>query len=64
MFPDTRAIREIARVGVTVLTVHERWYPARFKEIVALRRARRCRTDGRYWSRQAVALYHVKPLKD
>ncbi len=40
-FPDDRALNEIARVGVTLMAVHERWYAERFKEIVdalALRR--------------------------
>jgi hypothetical protein len=35
LFPDDRALREIARVGVTVLAVHQRWYGSRFEEIVS-----------------------------
>jgi hypothetical protein len=67
LFPDDRAIREIARVGVTVLAVHERWYgPPRYKEIVAALDARHdVEPIGNYDDHgQGVAVYHVKPLKD
>jgi hypothetical protein len=33
-FPDDRAIREMARAGVDLVTVHERWYGERFAGIV------------------------------
>ena len=76
LFPDTRAIREIARIGVTVLTVHERWYGERYKEVVG---ALEQRTDveplGKYSVflvnpqtglrdiAKEVAVFHVKPLE-
>ena len=34
-FPDERAIRELARIGVTVVAVHERWYAERYRGIIA-----------------------------
>jgi hypothetical protein len=34
-FPDERAIRALARAGVTVLTVHEFWYRERFSGVVS-----------------------------
>lgn len=34
-FPDGRAVRALARMGVQVLAVHERWYQGRFSGIVA-----------------------------
>lgn len=60
-FPDERSIREMARVGVTIVAVHERWYGARFPEIIA---ALKARTDveriGDYNDRsRQVALYQV-----
>lgn len=67
LFPDTRAIREIARIGATVLTVHERWYgAARYKEIVAALDGRAdVEPVGKYLDNGlAVAVYHVKPLMD
>ena len=60
-FPDERAIREMARVGVTIVAVHDRWYGPRFAEILA---ALDSRTDveriGEYDDRgRPVALYQV-----
>lgn len=60
-FPDERSIREMARVGVTVVAVHERWYGPRFPEIIA---ALDLRTDvekiGEYNDRERpVALYQI-----
>ena len=34
-FPDERSIRELARIGVSVVAVHERWYAERYRGIVA-----------------------------
>ncbi|MEO8677908.1 MAG: hypothetical protein ABI665_02605 [Vicinamibacterales bacterium] len=64
LFPDDRAIREIARIGVTVLTVHERWYGPRYQEIVAALDARAdVEPIGSYTvNRKEVAVYHVKPF--
>jgi hypothetical protein len=65
LFPDTRAIREIARIGVTVLVIHERWYgTARYKEILAALDARSdVEPVGKYVEDgSGVAVYHVKPL--
>jgi hypothetical protein len=35
LFPDDRALREIARVGTTVIAVHQRWYGSRFEQIIS-----------------------------
>ncbi len=61
LFPDDRAIREIARVGVTVLAVHERFYGAQFKEIVdALERRDDVERVGQYQEdRFAVVVYRI-----
>lgn len=60
-FPDERSIREMARVGVNVLAVHQRWYGPRFGEIVAELDSR---TDveriGEYFAGEnRVAVYQV-----
>lgn len=34
-FPDERSIRELARIGVAVVAVHERWYAERYRGIIA-----------------------------
>jgi hypothetical protein len=64
LFPDTRAIPEIARIDTTVLTVHERRYGPQYASIIA---ALDQRTDvsplGKYRDEKGeVAVYHVKPL--
>jgi hypothetical protein len=61
LFPDDRAIREIARVGVTVLAVHERFYGLQFKEIVdALERRDDVERVGQYQEDiYAVVVYRI-----
>jgi hypothetical protein len=39
-FPDERSIRELARIGVQVVTVHEQWYRERYTGIVSELRLR------------------------
>jgi hypothetical protein len=61
LFPDDRAMREVARVGVTVLAVHERFYGQQFKEIVdALDRRDDVERVGQYQEdRFAVVVYRI-----
>ncbi len=65
LFPDDRAIREIARIGVTVLAVHERFYGPQFKEIVdALERRDDVERVGQYQEDQLCGggLPHCRPM--
>ena len=60
-FPDDRAIREMARVGVNVLAVHERWYGPRFSAIVgALNSRADVERIGEYYAGdKRVAVFQV-----
>jgi hypothetical protein len=60
-FPDDRAVKEIARVGVTVIAVHERFYAEQFKEIVdALARRADVERVGEYREfGYAVVVYRI-----
>jgi hypothetical protein len=60
-FPDERSIREMARVGVSVLAVHERWYGPRFGAIVAELDSRAdVERIGEYFAgEKRVAVYQV-----
>lgn len=62
-FPDDRALKEIARVGVTVMAVHERWYGPQFREIVgALDRRGDVERVGEYREgKDAVVVYRIVP---
>lgn len=60
-FPDERSIREMARVGVDVLAVHERGVGARFKPIIAeLNRRTDVERIGEYYEGETlIAVYQV-----
>jgi hypothetical protein len=60
-FPDDRSIRELARLGVQVLAVHEAWYLGQYPEIVGkLQKRTDVEPAGEYGGLgQRVAVFQV-----
>lgn len=63
-FPDERSIRELARLGVQVLAVHERWYLGSYPAIVAeLNERTEVEQAGEYGDAgQRVAVFQILGL--